>query len=634
MTRIRGVFTPQPRCAQQRRAQQRRVAHRVARRALGVAVTAASLLLGQAVGPLPDANAVAAAADGAAPHVRNRAHNDVLFVGAHPDDEFQSLSTFGQWNEKRRLSVGVATITRGEGGGNAVGQEEGAALGLIREREERQAVAVARIKNVYYLDKPDFWYTLSAPLTRKVWDGPPRQADTLERLVRLIRATTPRTVVTMDPRPFNQHGAHQLSARMTIEAFHLAGDPRAFPEQVSDEGYRPWRPARLLTRNWSFEGPKGPGCATAKLRDPVTGLPQLGAWQGAWSRRNGTTWAQLERNAARLYRTQGFASLPATVTTPRKEMGCDWFSVLAERGKPQTAPVHRQQRLRPVYAEFAAWADRVGMPWLANRAQPDYPTSPSTTVPATSRPPRLDGRDSAGEYPGQAVALTHWQGDKCASEQDCSAIARMSRHGDDLYVLVEVADEAKGSALSRDDCKRHWRTDSVEIALDPRGNAQDTSTTFKAAVLPFTSDGGSCASRDADHHQGPATRTAPGMRWAAAVQAPYTGYTVEVKIALADLPAAADPAAMTGNIMVYDSDTQDRTSQSRLGWSTFGSAQADPYTWGTLHLPGYSPPTGRPTTPGPPTIPMEAARSSDSPASVAQSRRTGVPLAVGPRHPH
>jgi LmbE family N-acetylglucosaminyl deacetylase len=557
----------------------------------------------------------------------------VLFVGAHPDDEYQSLATFGQWNERYGTSVAVATITRGEGGGNAAGPQEGAALGLIREDEQRRAVAPAGVRDVYYLDRPDFWYTLSAPLTRTVWDGPPRRPDTLQRLVRLIRATTPRTVVTMDPRPFDQHGAHQLSARLAIEAFRLAGDPRAFPAQLTREGYRPWRASRLLTQNWLFQGPAGPGCARAALRDAATGLPQLGVWQGAWSRRYGTTWAQQERDAARVYRTQGFAALPATVTTPRSRLGCEWFSVLVDHGRTLTAPVVHRPELRPPYAEFAAWADRVGMPWLANGAQPDHPAAPAATVPVAARRPLLDGAAGPGEYPGPRLRLSPWQGERCAPAADCSATARLSRHGDDLYVLVEVGDDAKGSRLSRKDCKRHWRTDSVEIALDPRGTADDTSATFKAAVLPFTSEGGPCAARDADHRQGPAATNAPGMRWAATVRTPYTGYTVEVRISLADLPAAADPAGMTGNVMVYDSDTEDRTGQSRLAWSAFGSAQADPLVWGALRLPGHTPPPGRPVVAGPAVIPLAAADSRDSPASVAQSLRTGVPLAVGPRRP-
>src|SRR5262245_26121105 len=68
---------------------------------------------------------------------------DVLFIGAHPDDEAFGLATYGQWNEYDDIQSGVITITRGEGGGNAVGPEEGPALGLMREAEERRAVARA-----------------------------------------------------------------------------------------------------------------------------------------------------------------------------------------------------------------------------------------------------------------------------------------------------------------------------------------------------------------------------------------------------------------------------------------------------------------------------------------------------------
>jgi len=90
---------------------------------------------------------------------------DVLFIGAHPDDEAFGLAAYGQWHEYADVEVGVITITRGEGGGNAVGTEEGPALGLLREDEERRAVSVAGIEHIYNLDKVDFYYTVSAPLT-------------------------------------------------------------------------------------------------------------------------------------------------------------------------------------------------------------------------------------------------------------------------------------------------------------------------------------------------------------------------------------------------------------------------------------------------------------------------------------
>ncbi|MEU3572233.1 sugar-binding protein [Kitasatospora sp. NPDC036755] len=573
------------------------------------------------------------AADGAAPVPRDPAHTDVVFIGAHPDDEFQSLATFAQWRERGGRRTGLVTVTRGEGGGNAVGPEEGARLGLIRETEEREAVGLAGIDNVFYLDKPDFWYTLSAPLTSSVWNrapGPP--TDTLERIVRLLRATTPATVVTMDPRPFDQHGGHQEAARLAVEAFRLAGDPRAFPGQITDEGYRPWRPSRLLAQNWGFDGPVGPSCATARLVDPHTGLPVEGVWTGARSRSSGKTFAQVERDAARRYVTQGLGSLPATVDTPPGRLPCEWFTVLARAGAPLPATVREQSGLKPLYAEFRDWTRRVGMPWLANGAQPDYPAAPAAEVPALDRPPVVDGTAGPGEYPGPELPLRHWAGPDCAPG-DCSATARLSRHGDGLYVFVQVTDDRMGSALdARNDCKRHWRTDAVEIGIDPRGDSDDTSTTFKTGVLPFTANGGGpCAERDGDNHQGPADVTSPGLAVASRVTAPYRGYTVEVRIPLSGLPAVVDPERMTANVLVYDSDTTDKVGKSRLAWSPFGSAQADPYVWGTVRLPGYTPPPDGPASP--PRIPTEAARSQDSPASVAQSERLGVPLAAGPRLP-
>ncbi|GAB2599777.1 hypothetical protein GCM10027168_36060 [Streptomyces capparidis] len=576
--------------------------------------------------------AVAAACQGppaesrAAGRSATRAHADVLFVGAHPDDEYPSLAAFGQWRERDGQSVAVATVTRGEGGGDAEGTREGAALGLAREREQRAAVAHAGIRDVYHLDRPDFWYTLSAPLTARVWDGPPRRADTLERLVRLIRATTPRTVVTMDPRPFGQHGGHQLSGRLAVQAFRLAADASAFPRQLTEEGYRPWRASRLLTQHWGFAGPAGPGCAQGRREDPVTGLPVVGVWEGAWSRARRTTWAQVERAAAREYRTQGFAALPERVAVPREELGCDWFTVLAENGVPVRAAVAEQRGLRPLYGEFRDWARAQGMPWLANGAQPRYPARPAAAVRVSARTPVLDGAAGPGEYPGGVLRLAHWEGERCRDAADCSAAVRLARHGDALYVLVEARDEARGAALDAADCTRHWRTDAVEITLDPRGVSDDTSTTLKAAVLPYTAHGrGPCAARDADHRQGPA----PAIGRAAVLRA--DGYRVEVRIPLDALPAAADPAQLGANVLLYDSDTPDGTGQTRLAWAPFGGAQADPYAWGTWRLPGYLPPKGRPVVPPPPVLPVAAARGADSPASAAQSRRTGVPPGAGPR---
>ena len=118
------------------------------------------------------------------------------------------------------------------------------------------------------------------------------------------------------------------------------------------------------------------------------------------------------------------------------------------------------------------------------------------------------------------------------------------------------------------------------------------------------------------------------MQVASVVSAPYHGYTIETKIPLADLPAAVDPQHLGLNILVYDSDTQDLTGQTRLAWSPYGGVQGDPYRWGHASLPGYTPPAGRPTTPSEPVIPDTAALSVDSPQSILQAATDGVPLGV------
>ncbi|RJO75213.1 hypothetical protein D5S18_17820 [Nocardia panacis] len=583
----------------------------VRRRTVLASGLAAAFLVGDTStdGPRPDPSRLAAGAP------RNAAHTDVLFIGAHPDDETMNLATFGQWREELGLSTSIITITRGEGGGNAVGPEEGPQLGLIREAEEREANAVMGIENIYYLDKPDFWYTLSAPLTARIWDA----QDTLARVVRLVRSVTPDTIVVMDPRPFNQHGGHQFSARLGIEAFRLAGDPLAFPDQLVLEGLQPWRPRRLLAQNYGFDAVLGPAAAEARRIDPGSGLPVIGVWSGVRSREHGATWAQVARDATRLYVTQGFAAKPARVPTDSGQIGSEWFTVLAEDGRYLEAPVRRQPGLKPLYAEFAGWADRLGLPWLANGAQPDYPANPRTVIPVVGRAPVLDGTERPGEYPGPELPLAVWQGD-----DRCTATAKVSRHGDDLYVLVKVNDKRKGAVLAADDVKRHWRTDSVEIAIDPRGDSDNTSTTLKTGILPYTAAGGPAAERDADNRQGAAN----GIQVASVVTEPYRGYTVEARIPLGDLPAPVDPARFAMNIMVYNSDTDDKTGQTRLAWSPYGSAQADPYVWGTATLENYHPSgTRQPTAP---VIPGTAARSADSPASLAQAKRLNVPIAGGP----
>ena len=250
---------------------------------------------------------------------------DAIFVGAHPDDEAGTLSTFGRWGAEHDVRTGVITITRGEGGGNAVGPEEGPALGLIREREERAAVAKAGITDVYNLDEVDFYYTVSEPLTAQVWD----HDEALGKVVRVLRQTRPEVVVTMNPAPSpGNHGNHQEAARLAIEAYEAAGDPSRFPEQITREGLRPFAPDRVLMRTANGTTANGPQCAQRFVpADPSQTV--YGVWSGA-AAPDGRTWAAVERDAQREYASQGWAGFPDVSTDPNA-LGCDYLTLVESR---------------------------------------------------------------------------------------------------------------------------------------------------------------------------------------------------------------------------------------------------------------------------------------------------------------
>lgn len=774
---------------------------------------------------------------------------DVLVIGAHPDDEAFGLSTYGQWNEYNNIRTGVITVTRGEGGGNAVGTEEGPALGILREAEERKAVSRAGIEHIFNLDKVDFYYTVSAPLTEETWG----YDDTLARVVRIIRETKPEVIITMNPAPIpGNHGHHQMAARFAVAGYYAAADPSMFPEQITREGLSPWSASKIFMAGASGKDQVGENCAsTFQPVEPTNVID--GVWDGRVSdRNNGLLWSQVARSSQKMYASQGWAVFPDASSDP-KETGCSFFTLIDSRvpytldntgptamlegaivpgadglplgtqfylttdtfdvipgadlivtahvahlpidaspeinldvpdgwmvgalGAPlepdgnggytvrigvkvaENAKLNTRFRLAgtltagaatgstvevvqvvppvrgvlaplPQVAQFEAWTTKVGAPQLDNLIKPvaslgsgesreitvalsNRSARPQTgtvalalpagfTADATSKPypeisaggsesvsftvtntnaallsgkaggvdgdydmtistesggvtsaqtaglelvpmtdvaevktdPKLDGIITSGEYLGDAVDLNSiWEGDDLESAGDGGGIAHIAWGVDGIYVAVQVKDDTLGAVVPEADAKRHWRTDSVEIAIDPRGTAENTSATFKVGVFPTTTEGQPAAYRDADAFQGPVSETAPGFRVASKINDPYNGYVVETFIPFADLPADIDPKNAAMNIFIYDSDTQDLTGQTRLGWSTWGGVQGDPYRWGKTRFEGYTPPADARTTPDAPKMPLDATHSIDSPQSIMQSAMDGVGLAGTPSIP-
>ena len=94
---------------------------------------------------------------------------DLMFIGAHPDDDTSIMATFARYVLDEGFQATVITATGGEGGGNATGLESGIALGLIRAEEERRALALVGIDSSHFLGLLDFYFTLSAEETARKW---------------------------------------------------------------------------------------------------------------------------------------------------------------------------------------------------------------------------------------------------------------------------------------------------------------------------------------------------------------------------------------------------------------------------------------------------------------------------------
>lgn len=292
---------------------------------------------------------------------------------------------------------------------------------------------------------------------------------------------------------------------------------------------------------------------------------------------------------------------------------------------------------------------------------------PTVVIEQLASAPTVDGAADDVYTAAPLNVGTRWEGAACEPDGvDCGAgsVARLGWFDDALYAQVHVTDERASAAATPDRCFGHWLVDSVELLLDRRGDSVDTSTTFKLGMFPFTDDpdgtngngaDGPCWSRDADNHQGFSTGplaekvegglNAPGVEMGVKVnrQADGTyaggGYDIEVKIPLADLPAAVGPHASvpTGsqatntvdpgylglNVTPYDSDTQDFIGQTRTAWSAFGSQQSEPYRWGHAYLAGYQPPADRSVEPSDPIIPDTALQGVQSPQTIAQSAMRG-----------
>jgi LmbE family N-acetylglucosaminyl deacetylase len=164
----------------------------------------------------------------------------VMCIAAHPDDEDgTSLIVM-------RRKYGAHTVslfsTFGEGGQNAIGPELYEEMGAIRARET-MAAAEIQGSEPHFLGLKDFGYSKSADEAFKFWG----HDEALRRMVLEIRKLRPDVIITNHSATSNDHGHHQATARLELEAFDAAADPKRFPEQLTS-GVTVWQVQRLFVR--------------------------------------------------------------------------------------------------------------------------------------------------------------------------------------------------------------------------------------------------------------------------------------------------------------------------------------------------------------------------------------------------
>jgi LmbE family N-acetylglucosaminyl deacetylase len=193
----------------------------------------------------------------------------VLYIAAHPDDENTRMISWLALDKGYKTSY--MSLTRGDGGQNLIGSEQGIELGLMRTQE---LLAARHLDggNQYFSSAYDFGFSKNPEETYTVWD----KDKVLSEVVWVIRTLKPDVIITrFTPEPSATHGHHTASAQLALEAFTAAADPQKFPEQLRLTDV--WQTKRIFwNTSWFFYGSKDYDKTGLIKVETGSYIPQLG----------------------------------------------------------------------------------------------------------------------------------------------------------------------------------------------------------------------------------------------------------------------------------------------------------------------------------------------------------------------
>ncbi len=206
----------------------------------------------------------------------------VVVVTAHPDDETGFSVTMFKITHELKGIVDMAVMT--DGGGGFADSQLGALyyglnltdslvarthLPMLRKQEILDAGKIMGVRNIYFMEQPDDWYTLDPQpyISGKNWEIPYVE----RRLDKLLADRDYDFVITMLPHA-GQHGHHKTSVILALRAVQrfkgthkpiiIAGSPMSATSKPIDytqlEGFpetkiNPQSPTFTLNRAFRFK---------------------------------------------------------------------------------------------------------------------------------------------------------------------------------------------------------------------------------------------------------------------------------------------------------------------------------------------------------------------------------------------
>lgn len=214
----------------------------------------------------------------------------VLYLAAHPDDENTGLLAY--LSNEKKYRTAYLSLTRGDGGQNLVGDEQGQYLGLMRTEEQLAARHIDGAEELFS-QALDFGFSKTAVETFQFWG----HQRILANVVWIIRKFRPDVIICRFPADKRAgHGNHWASAILAHEAFNEAADPTKFPEQL--KYVKPWQAKRILWNTYHFGSMNTTSPDQFKMNIGVY-YPLLGIGNG-----------ELAAESRSMNKTQGFGVSP------------------------------------------------------------------------------------------------------------------------------------------------------------------------------------------------------------------------------------------------------------------------------------------------------------------------------------